>query len=129
MKHFIVKRGKYTEAGNLTGRNALGVKCHVPKALLASVDWTTEEDIEYPFLVVTETQVFDILDDAGEPTGEKSEPRLTAIGLFRTEDELAEAYLEEASSNVRVSKKILSATANGDGLTAEEIEQMRAYSF
>jgi len=132
-KNLKIVRGKFTDAGNLTGRTRKGdCRVHIPAQVLETMEWTAEEDIEYPFFVVTELQTINQLalnaeTNVMEPTGATND-RLTATSIFLTEDELADAYCEDALLNVHIAKKV-KALAESENLTEQAIESLQQSVF
>lgn len=90
MQTVAIISGNFTGSNNFSGYNALGKRIHVPARQLENLGITKETKIQFPLYAVVTEREFDVLDDSGNPTGEKFK-REQAGSIFKTKEEMINA--------------------------------------
>jgi hypothetical protein len=133
MKNYVINNGAFTASGNFSGYTALGVRVHLHKRQMESLEWTKNEDIKFPFFCIAETKLIGALDNAGKPVVDangvetKSE-RLTALSAFKTKAEITQAHADSALLDVEIAQAIQT-QATSAGLSESAIATLTNASF
>lgn len=90
MQTVAILSGNFTGANNFSGYNASGKRIHIPARQLESLGITKESKIQYPLYATVVEREFDVLDDSGNPTGEKFK-REQAGSIFLNKADLINA--------------------------------------
>ena len=133
MKNYVINNGAFTSNGNFSGYTALGVRVHLHKRQMESLEWTKNEDVKFPFFCIAETKLIGSLDNAGNPVVDangveiKSE-RLTALSAFKTKAEITQAHADSALLDVEIAQAIQT-QATSAGLSENAIATLANASF
>jgi hypothetical protein len=133
MKNYVINNGAFTANGNFSGYTALGVRVHLHKRQMESLEWTKNEDIKFPFFCIAETKLIGALDNAGKPVVDangvetKSE-RLTALSAFKTKAEITQAHADSKLLDVEIAQAIQT-QATSAGLSESAIATLTNASF
>ena len=119
MKNMSITSGNFTAAGNFTGYNLLGERVHVYKRQMDTLGWKEDKDVKFPFYAVAVNKEFQQLGEDGEPTGETFD-RLTATSVFKTESDIINAHVANASTDAKITKAVRTAIDSLE-LTEEQI--------
>jgi hypothetical protein len=122
MKNISISSGNFTAAGNFTGYNLLGERVHVYKRQMDTLGWKEDKDVKFPFYAVATVKEFQQLGEDGEPTGETFD-RLTATSVFKTEQDIINAHVANASTDAKITKAVRTAIDNLE-LTEEQIAEL-----
>ena len=135
MNIVTILRGKFTTAGNFTGRNAANQRIHIPADAMTALKYNADnaDKIPYPLTALVVEGEYDILsttekDEQGNPakTGEKFQ-RLEAGSIFLTKAEAITAYNAD-SVNVIEAKADLKKVAVAAGLSEASLKALEAVS-
>lgn len=108
--------------GNFTGYTADGEKFFINKALLSSLKWTKDADVQFPFYSITGETPIQTRDENGELTDVMVQ-RSKALSIFKTEDEMINAF--NSSARMQIKAKVnLAAVATASGLSASTINSL-----
>ena len=128
MQKTNILRGTWSAKGNFTGRNLSGEKIYISKSLMSDLSYKPGDDVK-GFSVAYKTELIGQLDENGEPkvdptTGELVRvPRVEATAVFKTADEMHEAFADDANHDVKIRAKI-QASAKSAGLTDSAINSL-----
>ena len=122
MKNLVINNGTFSAAGNFSGYNTLGTRVHIYKRQMDALNWTSVEDIDFPFYCIADIKTVQSTDDAGNPVGEASE-RLTALSVFKTKAEMTQAHVDNATLDMEIKKSIADEAAKV-GLDTVSIEAL-----
>ena len=125
-----IQSGKFTTAGNLTGKNAAGKRVHISGSLVEALGYTPEsiktKPISFPLFAVAVTNEYDfnVLDSDGKATGEKKhDTRFEAGSIFATKEEAKAAINADKVLNLEATAD-LAKVATGLGLTEELLKDL-----
>lgn len=133
MKNYVINNGAFTANGNFSGYTALGVRVHLHKRQMESLEWTKNEDVKFPFFCIAETKQIGSLDASGNPVVDangveiKSE-RLTALSAFKTKAEITQAHADASLLDVEIQQAI-ETQAKASGLSDTAIATLANASF
>jgi len=133
MKNYVINNGAFTANGNFSGYTALGVRVHLHKRQMESLEWTKNEDVKFPFFCIAETKQIGSLDASGNPVVDangveiKSE-RLTALSAFKTKAEITQAHADASLLDVEIVQAIQT-QAKASGLSDTAISALANASF
>ena len=122
MKNQVINNGAFTAAGNFSGYTALGNRIHIYARQMASLGWTSNEDITFPFYCITKDSEIKELDSAGNETG-KTSLRETATSVFKTREAINQAHIDSATLDMEIKKNIAEEAAKV-GLSKDSIESL-----
>lgn len=126
MKTIALQSGKFTAAGNFTGKNAAGANYHVPAAIMESVGYTAasveKEPIKFPLYAIVVERTFNTLDSEGNPT-EETFTRSQAGSVFKTKEAMIEAFTADRSLEIEATAS-LAKTAVASGLTEAQLSAL-----
>lgn len=108
MKNISISSGNFTDKGNFTGYNLLGERVHCFKRQMEQLGWSKDADVKFPFFVVAAVKEYQEVDDEGNPTDETFE-RLTATSVFKSENDIINAHVANASTEAKINKAVQSA--------------------
>ena|SRR5688572_15838114 len=131
MKNYAITSGKFTTKGNFTGYNAIGERVHVHAAQMASLKWTKDEEVKFPFYAIGEMKKIGQLNEDNTPkTNADGTPvlvdRLTALSVFATKEQLVAAKVDNLTLDIEVAASV-KASAEKAGLTKEQIGELVAF--
>lgn len=133
MKNYVINNGAFTSNGNFSGYTALGVRVHLHKRQMESLEWTKNEDVKFPFFCIAETKQIGSLDAKGNAVVDangveiKSE-RLTALSAFKTKAEITQAHADASLLDVEIQQAI-ETQAKASGLSDTAIATLANASF
>ena len=108
--------------GNFTGYTADGEKFFINKALLSSLKWTKDADVEFPFYAITDETPIQTRDADGELT-EVTVQRAKALSIFKSEDQMINAF--NSSARMQIKAKVnLAQHATASGLSTATISAL-----
>jgi len=108
--------------GNFTGYTADGEKFFINKALLSSLKWTKDADVEFPFYAITDEKPIQTRDADGELT-EVTVQRAKALSIFKSEDQMINAF--NSSARMQIKAKVnLAQHATASGLSTSTISAL-----
>lgn len=115
----VINNGQFSASGNFSGYTATGVRVHIYKRQMESLNWEENEDVKYPFYCLAiEKEITPFAADGKTPLEKTT--RLTATAVFLTVEQLAEAkgesVLVEAKVNNIIAKQAVAAGLSEDVL-------------
>ena len=122
MKNQVINNGAFTAAGNFSGYTALGNRIHIFARQMASLGWTSNEDITFPFYCITKDSPIKQLDVDGKETG-VVDMRETATSVFKTREDINRAHIDSATLDMEIKKNIAEEAAKV-GLSKESIDSL-----
>ena len=122
MKNQVINNGSFTAAGNFSGYTALGNRIHIFARQMSALEWTSNEDITFPFYCITKETPIKQLDSAGNETG-VVDMRETATSIFKTREEISQAHVDSATLDMEIKKNIAEEAAKV-GLSKESIDSL-----
>lgn len=133
MKNYVINNGAFTANGNFSGYTALGVRVHLHKRQMESLEWTKNEDVKFPFFCIAETKKIGSLDPSGnavvDANGvEITSDRLTALSAFKSKAEITQAHADSALLDVEIAQAIQT-QATASGLSEASIATLANASF
>jgi hypothetical protein len=138
MKDLKIVGGTFSKKGNFTASTAKGKKVFVSGSLMKSIGITTDEEVK-PFYLIADNVMINQLEKEPDENGVQQPilnadgtplqvPRFTALSVYKTKDELVEAYVEEATLDFDIAKAIKE-HATSAGLTEKQIEELANQSW
>lgn len=133
MKNYVINNGAFTANGNFSGYTALGVRVHLHKRQMESLEWTKNEDVKFPFFCIAETKQIGSLDASGKAVVdangvEITSERLTALSAFKTKQEITQAHADASLLDVEIAQAIKT-QATSAGLSDSAIATLANASF
>lgn len=126
MKNYVINNGSFTAAGNFSGYTALGERVHIYGRQMDSLEWSGNNDVEFPFYVIGALKEINNVDKDG--TVISTDQRLTALSVFKTRQDITNAHTESAFLDVEI-KKSIAEEASKVGLSEAAIESLLAVSI
>ena len=133
MQKTNILSGKWSAAGNFTGKNLSGERIFISKDLMSSLGYKSG-DVAKGFACAYKTELIGQLDDKGQPkvdttTGELVKvARVEATAIFATADEMHEAFADDLNHDVAIRAKVQS-NAKSAGLTESAINSLLSVAF
>lgn len=133
MQKTNILSGRWSQAGNFTGKNLSGERIFISKDLMASLGYTPG-DVTTSFSCAYKTDLIGQLDEKGNVkvdanTGEPVQvARVNATAVFSTADEMHQAFADDASHDVAIKAKV-QASAKSAGLTESAINSLLSVAF
>ena len=129
-----VKSGVWSAKGNFTARTALGKSFFVHKNQMAELGYAPNDAVAFPFYAVVDTTMIGQLDQNGDPkVGEDGrpvlEPRVSALSVFKTLEDLQECVVEERTIGANIEsavQKHINSKVSTSGLTDSAIKNILA---
>ena len=133
MKNYVINNGAFTTSGNFSGYTALGVRVHLHKRQMESLEWTKNEDVKFPFFCIAETKLIGSLNADGTPVVDKEgvevkSERLTALSAFKSKAEITQAHADSRLLDVEIAQAIQT-QATSAGLSESAIATLANASF
>lgn len=132
MKNLAIVNGNFTTNGNFSGYTVKGSKerVFIHKRQMESVGWKTNEDVKFPFYVISEVGQINPFDGDGKPQTNpdgslKMVERLSASAVFTTKDALLSAHVDVATLDIEI-RAAVGVKAKAAGLTNEAIAALEA---
>lgn len=122
MKNQVINNGAFTAAGNFSGYTALGNRIHIFARQMSALEWSSVEDITFPFYCITKETPIKQLDSAGNETG-VVDMRETATSIFKTREDINRAHIDSATLDMEIKKNIAEEAAKV-GLSKESIDSL-----
>jgi hypothetical protein len=133
MQNYVINNGAFTANGNFSGYTALGVRVHLHKRQMESLEWKANADITFPFFCIAETKQIGALNADGSAVVDangveiKSE-RLTALSAFKTKAEITQAHADSKLLDVEIAQAIQT-QAKASGLSDSALSALANASF
>lgn len=108
--------------GNFSGYNPKGERIFIHKRAMASLGYTKDEDVKFPFFAIVGEREIQTVDADGNLTDEKV-MRKQAFSVFKTAEEMTSAYNSEEEFDLQA-KVALAKTAKASGLTEEAVKAL-----
>jgi len=133
MKNYVINNGAFTANGNFSGYTALGVRVHLHKRQMESLEWTTNADIKFPFFCIAETKQIGSLNADGSAVVDANgveikSDRLTALSAFKTKAEITQAHADSSLLDVEIAQAIQT-QAKASGLSETALSALANASF
>lgn len=127
MQKTNILRGTWSAKGNFTGKNISGERIFISESLMAEIDYKPGDDAK-GFAVAYHTGTIPAVDDNKQPIlDEQGVPvmraRVEATAVFRTLDELTDAFAQEGQIDIDIKRKVM-ASAKSAGLTERAVESL-----
>jgi hypothetical protein len=113
MKNLMINGGKFTGKQNFSGYSTLGERVHIFGLQMAAMGVTTDAEVKFPFYVIAEVKpIAEITTELVDgvvtiiPTG-ITHPRLTALSVFKTREELKSALADVALLEAEITAEIV----------------------
>jgi hypothetical protein len=128
MKNYSIHSGNFSANGNFTGYTALGDSLFIHKAQMASLGWTSQEQVKFPFYAIGGTKMIGQLDKDRNPIKdtngvEVKVPRLQALSVFANKESLIAAHVDTTTLDIEI-KSAVKASASAAGLSEESISSL-----
>ncbi len=131
-KNYVITSGKFTDAGNFTGYNALGERLHIHKRQMEALKWEKDADVKTPFYAIGAEKEIGQLDAEGNPLMAEGVPvlvtRLTALSIFKTKAELINAHVDANMLDVEIAQEFTT-QATTAGLNEEAVKALLSATF
>ena len=107
MKKFSINNGNFTNSG-FSGYTSKGERIHIFARQMESLSYAKGDAVKFPFYVLAEQKSYaPRLDASGNPIPNADgsfgiKDRLTATAIFKTVDELGQAFVDDATLDARV---------------------------
>lgn len=126
-KNYVIYNGGFTTAGNFSGYTAKGVRVHIFQRQMNALGLATDADVKFPlYTIATEKPMPDTIDAlTGEST--PNAPRLTALSVFKTEDDAIGAHVSDGLFDIKV-KKAVKQSGLDAGLSESEMANILSFS-
>ena len=126
METVQIVRGKFTDNGNFSAYDAVGIdRIHVPSGVMESAGFKKGDSIKFPLYAIVVERTFNVLDENGNPKEGDTFKRLQAGSVFTTEEALSEAANGNSLLKAKV-KADYKAKTTAMGLTEEAINALAA---
>ena len=127
MQKTNILRGTWSAKGNFTGKNISGERIFISKSLMSDLGYKPGDDAK-GFAVAYKTEMIGQLDANNEALVDSEGvaikvPRVEATAVFRTIDELTDAFASEGQIDIDIKRKVMS-SAKSAGLTEKAVESL-----
>jgi hypothetical protein len=125
-KNYAIINGSWTKEKNYSGYNSKGERVHIYAEQMKNAGFEFDSKVP-PLFVIGATKSYPKTDDKGNPTGEEF-TRLTALAVFKTQEEMVNAHMADAKLNVAIKAAVkdLGITA---GFGDEEMAELLSASI
>ena len=128
MNSLRIISGAFTAAGNFSGYTALGKRVHIFKRQMATLGFTEDGNVKFPFYVIAEEKTIGQLDSNNQPVVDGSgnpvtNLRLTATATFLTKEDITDACVEEVTLGADIKAEIAK-VASSRGLSQATVESL-----